>query len=296
MVNLLATFSLLKYYPFVFAIMIGFVGLLVGSFLNVVVYRLPMMLKQTWERDALGLLGLEQPPYALFNLATPNSRCPSCGHPIRPWENIPVVSWLALRGRCAACKTKISVRYPIVEMISGILTFYTAWHFGYGIQTAFAVTMVWGCIALFLIDLDEMLLPDVIVIPGIWIGLAASYFGVFTTLSNAFIGAAAGYLVFAIPAWVYSTIRRRQGMGSGDFKLLALFGAWMGWQALPIIVLLSAVSAAIIGLVAVRVRAKPYPFGPFIIAAGLLALFYSRELYALYSAVSGVSFGAKFFE
>lgn len=293
---MLATLELLEYYPVIFSILVGLVGLLVGSFLNVVVYRLPVMMNRAWEREAREILNLEPVLEPAFSLATPNSRCPSCKHPIRPFENIPVVSWLALRGKCSKCKACISSRYPLVEIISGLLSLLTAWHFGYGAHTAFAVVLLWGGIALFLIDFDEMLLPDSIVLPGIWIGLIASYLNLFSTLENGLIGAVVGYLLLAVPAWIFSAVTGRQGMGSGDFKLLALFGGWLGWQALPLIVLLSTVSAAIIGVIAVRTRGEPYPFGPFIIAAGLLVLFFGHELYAFYSAMSGVSIGAKFFE
>ncbi|MBM5459059.1 prepilin peptidase [Pseudomonas sp. P66] len=290
----MATLELLKYYPVAFATIAGIVGLLVGSFLNVVVYRLPEMMKRAWLQDAREALELPLNDESTFNLAVPNSRCPCCGHAIRPWENIPVISWLVLRAKCSGCYSRISIRYPLVELSAAALTFATAWHFGFGLQAAFAIVMIWGAIALFLIDLDEMLLPDAIVMPGIWIGLTAAYLGVFTSLQDGFIGAVAGYLLLALPAGVFALLRGRQGMGNGDFKLMALFGAWLGWQALPIILLLSAVSGAIIGTIAVRARGTPYPFGPFIIVGGLMALFYEDELYALYSHVSGVNIGAIF--
>lgn len=294
--NSVMTLELLRLNPGAFALLVGIFGLLVGSFLNVVICRLPVMLQRDLRRDARYVLDLEIENQPRFNLAIPNSRCPCCDHAIRPWENLPVLSWLALRGRCSDCKAKISMRYPVIELATGLLSLFTAWHFGFGVQCVFALVMVWGGIALFMIDLDTMLLPDSIVLPGIWIGLVGAYFGIFSTLDNALIGACAGYLAFAIPAWLFSVITGRSGMGAGDFKLLALFGAWLGWQALPIIVLLSAVSGSIIGLIAVRRGGEPYPFGPFIIVAGFLAMFYGHEIYAMYSHVTGVAIGAKFFD
>lgn len=295
----MTTLYLLKLYPAVFAILVGIVGLLVGSFLNVVVYRLPEMMKRSWLQDARAALQMEAVPTEPFNLAVPNSRCPSCGHSIKPWENIPLLSWFMLKGKCAGCRSAISARYPIVELVTAGVSFATAWRFGYGAETFFGLLMVWGGTALFLIDLDEMLLPDTIVIPGIWVGLAASYLELFSTLQDGFIGAVTGYLLLALPALIFQTITGRQGMGNGDFKLLALFGAWLGWQALPLIILVSAVAASIVGLIAglgVKSRSEPFPFGPFIIAGGLIALFFDHELYTLYGHVAGVNIGALLFD
>nr|WP_011922913.1 A24 family peptidase [Pseudomonas fluorescens]CAM96136.1 putative type 4 prepilin-like proteins leader peptide processing enzyme [Pseudomonas fluorescens SBW25] len=295
----MTTLHLLKLYPAVFAILVGIVGLMVGSFLNVVVYRLPVMMKRSWLQDARAALQMEATPSEPFNLAIPNSRCPSCGHSIKPWENIPLLSWLLLGRKCSGCRSPISARYPIVELVTAGLSFCTAWRFGYGAETCFALLMVWGGTALFLIDLDEMLLPDTIVIPGIWVGLAASFLGLFSTLQDGFIGAVTGYLLLALPAFIFQAITGRQGMGNGDFKLLALFGAWLGWQALPLIILVSAVAASIVGLIAglgVKSRSEPFPFGPFIIAGGLLALFFDHELYTLYGHVAGVNIGALLFD
>lgn len=295
----MTTLHLLKLYPAGFAILVGIVGLMVGSFLNVVVYRLPVMMKRSWLQDARAALQMEATPSEPFNLAIPNSRCPSCGHSIKPWENIPLLSWLLLGRKCSGCRSPISARYPIVELVTAGLSFCTAWRFGYGAETCFALLMVWGGTALFLIDLDEMLLPDTIVIPGIWVGLAASFLGLFSTLQDGFIGAVTGYLLLALPAFIFQAITGRQGMGNGDFKLLALFGAWLGWQALPLIILVSAVAASIVGLIAglgVKSRSEPFPFGPFIIAGGLLALFFDHELYTLYGHVAGVNIGALLFD
>ncbi|RMM39207.1 prepilin peptidase [Pseudomonas amygdali] len=290
---------LLKLHPAAFMFLIGIVGLLVGSFLNVVIYRLPEMMKRSWLQGARETLQMVRESTEPFNLAVPNSRCPSCGHSIKPWENIPIFSWLLLRGKCSSCRTTISARYPIVEVVTAGLSFATAWRFGYGAETCFALLMVWGGTALFLIDLDEMLLPDAIVIPGVWIGLSASYLGLFSTLQDGFIGAVTGYLVLALPALTFQVITGRQGMGNGDFKLLALFGAWLGWQALPLIILLSAVTASIFGIIGglrVKSRNEPFPFGPFLIAGGLLALFFDHELYMLYGQVFGVNIGALLFD
>lgn len=291
---LFASLELLEYYPFVFASLAGVLGLLVGSFLNVVVYRLPKMMEQSWLRDAREALELPLAEEPIYNLAFPRSSCPNCGHAIRPWENIPLISWFALRGKCSCCQSRISIRYPIVELTAAVLSFAAAWHFGFGIQSGLALVMIWGAIALFLIDLDEMLLPDAIVIPGVWVGLFAAYLGVFASLNDGFIGAVGGYLLFGVPAGAYALIRGRQGMGNGDFKLMALFGAWLGWQALPLIFLLSTVSGAIIGTIASRTREAPFPFGPFIIVSGLIALFYEHDLYALYGQVFGVDLGVFF--
>lgn len=291
---MLASLELLEYYPVVFASLAGVLGLLVGSFLNVVVYRLPKMMEQSWLQDAREALDLPRDEVQTFNLAFPRSSCPSCGHAIRPWENIPLLSWLALRAKCSCCQSRISIRYPIVELTAGMLSFASAWHFGFSLQSAAAMVMIWGAIALFLIDLDEMLLPDVIVIPGIWIGLFAAHLEVFASLTDGFLGAMAGYTMFAVPAGAYALIRGRQGMGNGDFKLMALLGAWLGWQALPLIFLLSTVSGAIIGTIASRTREAPFPFGPFIIASGLIALFYEHDLYAFYGKVFGVDLGVFF--
>lgn len=287
--------DVLEHYPTVFFSLAGLVGLLVGSFLNVVIYRLPVMLQNAWNSNASDQLGIGTAESTPFNLMTPNSRCTCCGHAIRPWENIPVVSWIFLRGRCSACKKPISIRYPAVELTTAILSAGAAMHFGYSMGALFSLLLIWSSIVLFMIDVDEMLLPDVIVVPGIWLGLFANCFGVFTTPVNSVIGAIAGYLLFAVPVFIFALVTRRQGMGSGDFKLVALFGAFGGWQVLPLILLFSTVACSVVGLLARIRRSEPFPFGPFIVVAGLLSLFYSHEIYDAYAQWSGIAIGAGFF-
>lgn len=269
----------------VFAAGAGLLGLLVGSFLNVVIHRLPVMLFDRWEaeaRETLDMPGTDQA--STFNLAWPGSHCPGCQHQIRAWENIPVLSWLVLRGRCSSCSVRISPRYPIVELGTATISYLVVLQFGFSAQALFGLILCWGMIPLALIDIDEMLLPDAIVIPGIWIGLIAGLYGVFAGLVDAVIGAVSGYLALALPAKAYGLIKGRPGMGGGDLKLMALLGAWLGWQALPLVLILSAVLAVAYGLLVIRRRETPYPYGPFLIIAGVVALFLGRQIYGWYGA------------
>ncbi|MEE9425564.1 MAG: A24 family peptidase [Methylococcales bacterium] len=285
-------FQLLEQSPIIFCIVIGFVGLCVGSFLNVVIYRLPIMMERDWRAQSAEMLDVANPDSAAgdeietFNLNTPNSRCPGCNTPIRAWQNIPVVSYLMLGGKCAKCKTSISMRYPIVELLTGILSVFIAWHFGFSLQTLFALFLTWALIALTLIDFDHQLLPDVITLPLIWLGLFASLFDVFTDSQSSIIGAIAGYLSLWSVYMAFKLITGKEGMGFGDFKLLSAFGAWFGWKLLPVIILLSSLIGAIIGICMIvlfkRGREVPIPFGPYLAGAGLVALFYGEQLMSWY--------------
>jgi leader peptidase (prepilin peptidase)/N-methyltransferase len=278
MQGLLATFSDLG----VFALSCGILGLLVGSFLNVVIHRLPKMMERDWHDQCAELRGEETTESEALSLVRPRSRCPNCGHAITAFENIPILSWLVLRGRCSDCRTPISVRYPIVEALTGALTAYAAVHFGFGWTAAGAIVLIWCLIALTFIDFDTQLLPDSITLPLLWAGLLINLSGTFTDLPSSVLGAIIGYLSLWSVYWGFKLTTGKEGMGYGDFKLLAALGAWLGWQMLPLIILLSSLVGAVVG-VALIVLAKqgrnvPIPFGPYLAAAGLLALFWGKEL------------------
>ena len=272
--------------PVVFAATAGLFGLIVGSFLNVVIHRLPKMMEADWQCQCAELRGEELPPTEPLTLATPRSRCPHCSHGITAMENIPVISWLFLRGKCSSCKAPISIRYPLVEAATGLLSAYAAFHFGFGLQAAGAILFVWAMIALTGIDFDTQLLPDSITLPLVWLGLLFNLFGTYTSLSSAVIGAMAGYLSLWSVYWGFRLATGKEGMGFGDFKLLAAIGAWLGWQMLPVTILLSSLVGAIVGVglivLAKRGRNVPIPFGPYLAAAGLLALFWGKELNRTY--------------
>lgn len=257
-------------------------GLVVGSFLNVVIHRLPRMLEQGWRAECAELSGNPLPAGETYNLVLPRSRCPHCGHPIRAVENIPVLSYVALRGRCAACKAPISLRYPAVEALAGALAGYIAWRFGASAAAAGAMLFAWTMIALAFIDLDTFYLPDNLTLPLLWTGLAFNIGATFTDLTSAVIGAAGGYLVLWVVFWAYKLATGKEGMGYGDFKLLAAIGAWLGWKMLPLVILLSSFVGAVIGIglivLARRGRNVPIPFGPYLALAGLIALFYGEQL------------------
>ena len=272
--------------PVVFAATAGLFGLIVGSFLNVVIHRLPKMMEADWQGQCAELRGEELPTTEPLTLATPRSRCPHCGHGITAMENIPVISWLVLRGKCSSCKAPISIRYPLVEAVTGLLSAYAAWHFGFGLQAVGAILFIWAMVALTGIDFDTQLLPDSITLPLVWLGLLFNLFGTYTSLSSAVIGAMAGYLSLWSVYWGFRLATGKEGMGFGDFKLLAAIGAWLGWQMLPVTILLSSLVGAIVGVglivLAKRGRNVPIPFGPYLAAAGLLALFYGKELNRTY--------------
>ncbi len=261
-------------------------GLLVGSFLNVVIHRLPKMMERDWRCQCAELRGEEAPDSEQLSLAKPRSRCPQCGHSIAALENIPIISWIALRGKCSDCKTPISPRYPIVEALTGLLTAYAAAHFGYGWAAGGSILLIWSLIALTFIDFDTQLLPDSITLPLLWTGVLFNLFGTFTDLQSSVVGAMGGYLSLWSVYWGFKLATGKEGMGYGDFKLLAAIGAWLGWQILPLTILLSSLVGAVVGIcliiLAKRGRNVPIPFGPYLAAAGLLALFWGKELTQTY--------------
>jgi leader peptidase (prepilin peptidase) / N-methyltransferase len=263
-------------------------GLLVGSFLNVVIHRVPKMMEKQWAAEAtevmqsLGKLPMDESSQVAsasekYNLITPASTCPHCGHKIRSWENIPVVSWLFLGGKCSSCKAPISFRYPFVELLTGALAGLAAWKFGASWQLAGALAFTFALVALTWIDLDTQLLPDSITLPLLWLGLLLNVRGTFVPLQEAVIGATLGYLVLWSIYWLFKLVTGKEGMGYGDFKLLAAIGAWFGWTVLPMVILLSSVVGlvAAVGLMLFKghQRSQPIPFGPYLAAAGLLALY-----------------------
>jgi leader peptidase (prepilin peptidase)/N-methyltransferase len=290
-----------------FAATVFVLGLAIGSFLNVVIYRLPIILERDWQAQAAEMLAEGHGGSATtvhgeaprFTLSVPRSACPTCKAPITVWQNIPVLSWLVLRGRCAACRQKISPRYPLVELTSALLSAWVAWHFEFGAPAACALILTWSLIALTGIDVDHQLLPDGITLPLLWLGLVAAVFvgpgeqlPLPVSPPDAIIGAAAGYsslwLVFQIFKWVTG----KEGMGYGDFKLFAALGAWLGWKLLPLIIILSAATGALLGVVMIvargRDRAAPMPFGPYLAAAGWLAMMYGEPLMNSYLRLSGL--------
>lgn len=273
--------------PAAWLTVMGVLGLLVGSFLNVVIYRLPVMLDRAWRRDAGEELPDDEPP---FNLVVPRSRCRQCGHMISAWENIPLVSYALLKGRCRDCRTPISARYPVVELLSGALSLGVAWHFGVSGAALAALFLTWSLIALTFIDIDHQLLPDVITLPVMWFGLGLSLFwadgGGFALPRDAIIGAIAGYGSLWLVFHAFKLVTGKEGMGYGDFKLLALLGAWLGWQMLPLVVLLAAGVGAIVGISMILLkrlqRETPIPFGPYLAAAGWIAMMWGQPMMNAY--------------
>jgi leader peptidase (prepilin peptidase)/N-methyltransferase len=264
----------------------GFVGLCVGSFLNVVIHRLPRMMEAQWRAECAALAAESggapaEAPAEAYNLFRPASRCPSCGSGIRPWHNVPVFGWLWLRGRCASCRAPISMRYPAVELAAGAAAVLMAWRFGATGAAAAAMVFAWALLALTFIDLDTQLLPDDITLPLLWLGLVANAWGAFTDLRSAVFGAIAGYLLLWLVYWGFRLLAKKEGMGYGDFKLLAALGAWTGWQVLPFIVLVSAGTGAVIGgLVLWRSKSGSdtrIPFGPYLALGGLAGLLWGRQ-------------------
>ena len=303
MLNDLAAFYASE--PAWFAGSLFLLGLVVGSFLNVVIYRLPIILERDWRAQATELLhpAAEASPSATptdrFTLSTPRSACPNCKAPITALQNIPVLSWLVLRGRCASCKAKISARYPVVELATGILSAWVAWHFGFGASAACALLVTWTLIALTGIDIDHQLLPDNITLPLMWVGLVAAVAfgpmpGVAVPVSpkDAIIGAAAGYASLWLVFHAFKLVTGKEGMGYGDFKLFAALGAWLGWKVLPVVIVLSAASGAVLGILMIalqgRDRRAPMPFGPYLAAAGWLAMMYGDSLVNGYLRISGL--------
>ena len=268
--------------PSIFPFFSGLLGLLVGSFLNVVIHRLPRMMERDWQCQCADLRGEAIPEGEEISLVRPRSRCPTCGHSISALENIPVLSWLVLRGKCSACQAPISARYPLIEILTGLLTAGAATYFGFGWSALGAFLLIWALVSLTFIDFDTTYLPDAITLPLLWCGLLFNVGNTYTDLASAVIGAVAGYLALWSVYWGFKLLTGKEGMGYGDFKLLAALGAWMGWQMLPVIVLLSSVVGAIVGLslivLAKRGREIPIPFGPYLAAAGLIAFFWGEQL------------------
>jgi leader peptidase (prepilin peptidase)/N-methyltransferase len=285
-------------------------GLVIGSFLNVVIYRLPIILERDWRSQASELLlsanytaaattSTTQAVPERFTLSTPRSACPACKAPIKAWQNIPVASWLLLRGRCASCKTKISVRYPLVELATGLLSAWVAWHFGFGAPAACGLLVTWALIALTGIDIDHQLLPDGITLPLLWAGLLAAVVvgsiagsPIPVSARDAIIGAASGYVSLWLVFHTFRLLTGKEGMGYGDFKLFAALGAWLGWKLLPLVILLSAATGALLGILMIvlrgRDRSSPMPFGPYLAAAGWLAMLYGDGLVSGYLRLSGL--------
>ena len=269
-------------------IAVALVGLCIGSFLNVVIHRVPKMLERGWRDQCAELAGNPPAEEPAYNLWVPRSQCPACARPIRAIENVPVVSYMMLRGRCAGCKTSISPRYPLVEVLTSALSVCAVLRFGATPAALAACVLVWMLIALTFIDFDTQLLPDNLTLPLLWAGLLANVLGAVPSVSlrDAVIGAIAGYLVLWAVYWLFKLIRGKEGMGYGDFKLLAGMGAWLGWQMLPLIVLLSSVVGAAIGISLVAFKGRdhqiPLAFGPYLAIAGLIALFFGKPLLALY--------------
>jgi leader peptidase (prepilin peptidase)/N-methyltransferase len=266
----------------VFAVCATAFGLAIGSFLNVVIYRLPKMMEAEWQAQCAELAGRELEPAPRFNLLVPGSHCPSCKTPLRVRDNVPLVSYFASGGRCAHCGAAISARYPVVEAITAVLSAWVAWRFGFGVPGLAALAFTFALIALTFIDADTTLLPDSLTLPLLWAGLLLNTAGTFAPLAEAVVGAAAGYLILWSIYWLFKLVTGKEGMGYGDFKLLAALGAWFGWKMLLPILLLSSVVGAAVGMfllvLARRGRDIPIPFGPYLAAAGFIALLYGQDI------------------
>lgn len=283
--------ELIEAYPPFYWVVVGLLGLMVGSFLNVVIHRLPIMMERDWRRECRAFLELDasDEPAEAYNLVVPRSGCPHCGKLITAAENIPVVSYLLLRGRCSGCGAGISPRYPAVELLTALLSVAVAWRFGVTWQAAAALGLTWSLVALSFIDLDRQLLPDSITQPLLWTGLFLSLFPIFADSAASILGAVFGYLALWSVYHLFRLLTGKEGMGYGDFKLLALLGAWLGWSKLPTIVLLSSVSGAVIGLAMIAFakhdRQAPIPFGPYLAIAGWLALMWGDAINAAYLGI-----------
>ncbi len=294
--------QLMAQYPWLFVALSFVFAATIGSFLNVVIHRLPVMMKREWQQECNHYLteyhqetikGITKQLNApiddypeKYNLVVPSSACPKCKTNIKPWHNLPIFGWLMLGGKCASCKTPISARYPIIEALTGVAVAYLAYHFGPTWQFVFATILTFGLVALTGIDLDEMLLPDQMTLPLLWLGLLINLDGTFSSPSDAIIGAAAGYLSLWSIFWGFKILTGKEGMGYGDFKLLAVFGAWLGWQQLPLIILLSSVVGAVVGIILIvnkKLNAgNPIPFGPYIAIAGWIAMVWGEQIVSWY--------------
>ena len=290
----MSSYSIILNSPVLLCLFVGILGLMVGSFLNVVIYRLPVMMKRDWKKECQEFLELPitDQDAETFNLALPGSRCPKCNTEIKVYQNIPIFSYLFLRGKCANCQTSISLRYPFIEALTGILSVIVAYQLGGQIETLFALLLTWVLVALSGIDFDHQLLPDNITLPMLWLGLFLSLFNVFTDPISSIIGALTGYLILWTIYQLFKLLTGKEGMGYGDFKLLALFGAWLGWQYLPLIILLSSLVGAIIGTSMIifvqRDKNVPIPFGPYLAIAGWIALLWGDKINSLYLTSTGL--------
>lgn len=287
--------SILQAYPVATVALVIVIGLLVGSFLNVVIYRLPVMMEREWKSECKLILDPNSSgnePAEAFNLAYPNSHCPNCDSPIKAWQNIPVISYLLLKGQCANCKMSISVRYPIIEAVTGLMSAVIAWQLGASLEMLAALFFTWSLITLTMIDADHKLLPDQITLPLLWAGLLLNSFAVFVPLYDAVWGAIGGYLSLWSVYWLFKIITGKEGMGYGDFKLLAALGAWMGWQSLLVIILLSSLVGAIVGSIILiankQGRNTAIPFGPYLAAAGWIAFLWGDLIIDAYLRFSGI--------
>jgi len=267
--------SAIQLYPVYFYIIVGILGLLVGSFLNVVIYRLPIMMDREWRKECTTFLQLDQPDKIeeTFNLILPRSSCPNCHHKLSVIENIPIISFIVLGGKCKECKENISIRYPLVEAASCLLTVIVALKFGLSIQTSLALLLTWALIVLTVIDYDYKLLPDNITLPFLWLGIIANIYGLFTDINSSLFGAIYGYLILWFVYIVFKIVTGKEGMGHGDFKLLALLGAWLGWQLLPLIIIISSLLGTVIGVGLILFKShdksQPIPFGPYLALGGV---------------------------
>jgi leader peptidase (prepilin peptidase) / N-methyltransferase len=302
----MSTFDFLRLTPELVALLCLLLGLMIGSFINVVIHRLPIMLRRDWRAQSAEILGewaqdndapgavkqLAAPLQSLaqpgqrYNLVVPRSACPTCGRTIRAWENVPLLSYVGLLGRCAGCKSRISLRYPLVEAFTALVSAYIGWRFGFALAALGALIFSWALIAAAGVDLDTQLLPDDITLPLVWAGLLFNIWGTFTSLESAVIGAVAGYLALWSVYWAFKLATGKEGMGYGDFKLLAAIGAFLGWKMLPAVILLSSLVGAAVGIALIVLarhgRQVPIPFGPYLAAAGLIALFYGEAINRAY--------------
>jgi len=278
--------SLLQSSPSLFIGLVSGLGLLVGSFLNVVIYRLPVMMEREWQEQCVELSGKEAQNSEPFSLSAPRSRCPNCNHQITALENVPVISYLILGGKCSQCKTGISLRYPLIEAFTGLLSGIIAWQFGFDWACLGALLLTWSLIALSFIDVDHQLLPDSITLPLLWLGITFNLSAIYTDLHSSVVGALAGYLSLWLVFHAFKLVTGKEGMGYGDFKLLAALGAWLGWALLPSIILLSSLVGAFIGISLIILRQHqrdiPIPFGPYLAAAGWIALVWGNDINTAY--------------
>ncbi|BCG64632.1 MAG: leader peptidase/N-methyltransferase [Methyloprofundus sp.] len=290
----MSSLSIILQSPILITLLAGIVGLLVGSFLNVVIYRLPIMMQRGWRNECEEFLELPITKHTpeIFNLSLPRSHCPQCEKGIKAYQNIPVFSYLFLRGKCANCGAGISIRYPFVEALTAVLSMVVAYQLGGQLATLFALLLTWSLIVLSGIDFDKQLLPDSITLPMLWLGILLSLFNVFADPTASIIGAIAGYLILWSIYQLFKLLTGKEGMGYGDFKLLALFGAWLGWQYLPLIILLSSLVGATIGVTMIiflgRDKSIPIPFGPYLAIAGWIALLWGEQLNMLYLTYVGL--------